>query len=260
LLQRGRTQLEIDKSAESMSEIDTAWMREKAISDPNTPKEIKDNIEHLRLVRQPPSVVISKLQVMLQSAPLLMDMEPHILKNKTDVPFIMSDAPVVFYNRLYADVTLRGVLGIQNPGLMIFFPISPTTQLMLLDHNSYKGEALENRVINITHQHDSIHLNKLQLHHCADAVYFPPTMPEQILKKMWKQERNSFVNLADNVVKAPGYNMTGEDLGEIIHIFERQIPYRLNLSYLDSSVLGDHQYKFSYRSPMLVEHCKAQLR
>lgn len=53
------------------------------------------------------------------------------------MPFIFGDAPVVFYNSYYRNVTARGVLGLQSPGLQIFFPLDSTTLLLLMDDKVY---------------------------------------------------------------------------------------------------------------------------
>ena len=62
-----------------------------------------------------PALHMLKMKTALQSAPLLSDLIPCIIVNKTSKNFIFSDNPVVFHNTSLNKMNF-GALGLQSPG------------------------------------------------------------------------------------------------------------------------------------------------
>src|SRR5690606_17532681 len=69
----------------------------------------------------------------------ILDLEIKLLVNKTDVPFIASDNPIVLYNSyLEKKKWPFSKVGFSVRGLQIFIPISPDLTLTLFDSAIYK--------------------------------------------------------------------------------------------------------------------------
>lgn len=185
--------------------------------------EIERNIVHANL-----------LQKASLATSLIYDLNIYILDNKTDIDFIFSDSPVVFYNKAYYHIKNKGTLGFQSSGLLVFFPISNKKCLLLIDEKEYTGDLLGQKYFEIKNDFDINSINKLQLHHSSQAIYFSDAINDKYIKKLWKQQKNSFVNL-NTLQTVNKYN------NSILHTYEKQIPYILNLSFLDIKYSGKNQ-------------------
>ncbi len=113
-----RCELENEKSEEFLRKFDQAWAAgEMTIAEPDA------------------SAVGRIISVMLENAPLIRDLGICLIRNRTDYPFIFSDSPVVFYNTYAYAVRNRGVIGMQCPGLQIFYPLNRWISVMLYDRD-----------------------------------------------------------------------------------------------------------------------------
>ena len=115
------------------------------------------------------------------------DLKICLLKNKTNIPFIFSDSPVVFYN-MYNINSLH----LLASGLMAFFPLDNETCLFLYDKNNYITSFIDENIY-----HDII--NKLQLYQATNAVYF--SSQNKLIKKniinWWKDEKKDLKSIHD---------------------------------------------------------------
>jgi hypothetical protein len=190
-----------------------------------------------------------QMDISITASKALLDLQPLLLENRTNRPFIFGDAPVVLHNAFYGKVKLRGVLGYDTPGLMLNYPLGPELSLLLVDAACYRVKhAPKNRVF-IRDLNDVMALNKLQLHAASSCVYFHDFKYDPYVKSLWSQERAALTPHAGPVVEAPGFDATtGEPLGDIVHFFQPLLPYKLRLSFLEHDVFGDTEYQFSRRS------------
>lgn len=189
------------------------------------------------------------MKVAMEIADGLSDLLPVLLVNRTNRPYIFGDAPVVLYNGFYRNVRLRGVLGFDTPGLMVFFPLGPTLLLMLLDVACYDVKRIHDHQIQIRELRDVVELNKLQIHAASSCVYFHDFRFSSYVAELWRQERGSLTKHAGAVVAAPGVDAsTGEPIGDIVHSFQPQLQYVLSLSFLKYEVVDDEGYRFGRRS------------
>ena len=257
LFQKSRTELEANKHREIFGNIvKEMFMREMELQGETNIVKYKDYFTiDVDMVR----TVLMMIKTSAELVDQIMDLSIYILKNKTDTKFIFSDSPVVFYNRYYKGVRLRGVLGLQIPGLMIFYPISHDTCILLLDEGVYTGSLIGNNFFEIENDCDVTSINKLQLHHSLNAIYFSEDMDFKYIKRLWRQQRNSLKKITPNFVTAPAMDHDGVAMGDIMHSFEPQIPHTLNLSFLSSNILDDSSYIFRYRDPELVKEAKERL-
>lgn len=200
-----------------------------------------------RLEANPKQYQIMEMSIAIECIDGLSDLLPVILHNRTGAPFIFGDAPVVFTNPLYKNITIRGVLGTQTPGLVILYPLGLRQCVMLIDPNSYQIKNLRNYSIPILKSADIDAINRLQIHNAASAVYFSNIKWARYVSGLWKQENKKLVDHKGNVVEAPGFNHDGQPMGDIIHSFEQQLPFIPRFSFLGYQEVPEDKYRFSRR-------------
>ena len=197
----------------------------------------------------PVEAQLLQMEVAMESVGYLRDLTPMMLINKTNRPFVFGDAPVVFYNAFLKDVKLRGVLGFDTPGLLVFFPLTTRLTLALVDPRNYAIKRMRDNVIKVDNFRDIAALNKLQIHAASSCVYFDDFKFAAYASELWRQENQQLKAHATEVVQAPGFSSeSGEPIGDIMHGFQSQLPYDLSLTFLEHDVIGDNGYRFSRRS------------
>jgi hypothetical protein len=250
-LQRARTQAARDSDQPAQDKMLRLWLEvqinnDAALSEEQAQK-LRDTLPEIGA--DPVQSQAIRMKATMEMSGAMGDLAPVMLMNKTNRPFIFGDAPVVFYNAYYRRVIDRGVLGMDTPGLMVLFPLGPKITLALFDSACYNLKSVRNHQIQIRDLRDVAALNKLQIHAASTCVYFhDPTMDRYVIH-LWEDEKNSLRDHAGSVIEAPGFHAgTGEDLGDIVHFFEPQLPYRLRLSFLHYQEVDELQYQFSRRS------------
>ncbi len=211
----------------------------------------------VRITEDPTATVFRQISVALESASLLVDLQPRLIRNYSDYPFVFSDSPVVFYNLYYQHITDCGVLGLQTPGLMIFYPLTPTLQLMMIDPEAYTGSFANGPFCDITDRSDVSHLNALQMHHSSAVIYFADPSDAEYVEALYQTH-------APRTSKPEAEFRVRTDLlvdgnptdGEIMHTFEPQLNHSLSLSFVDCTPVMPEEFSFRYRSPELVEEHK----
>ncbi|MDF4203845.1 DUF4238 domain-containing protein [Maribacter sp. SA7] len=82
---------------------------------------------------------VKNVGMLLESYPMMADMEVKIISNSTDIPFITSDNPTFKYNQFLKGREFEfGRTGMGCKGLQIFFPISPKNIILMYDPKVYK--------------------------------------------------------------------------------------------------------------------------
>ena len=87
----------------------------------------------------------------------------------------------------------------------------------------------------------------MQIHNAVSAVYFSDFQYSQYVHGIWRQEKERLVDHKGKVVEAPGFDHTGEAMGDIFHSFEEQLPFIPRLSFLEYQETPEEEYKFSRR-------------
>lgn len=251
-LQRSRTKAARQAGQPMHDKFAQLWAEVQLHNDedisPETRDLLLDNLDAVGV--DPVGAQRLMMSVAVEAASSLEDLTPIFLLNKTNRPFIFGDAPVVLYNSLHRETRHRGVLGFSAAGLMVFLPIGPSKILLLLDAASYRlRRVIENR-IQVRDLRDISELNKLQIHAASDCVYFGDFARAPYVAELWRQERARLCQHACEVIQAPSFSVeTGEPLGDLVHSFQPQLPYRLSLSFLEHVPRGDRQYPPLRRSP-----------
>jgi hypothetical protein len=178
-----------------------------------------------------------------------------ILRNHTQVPFIMGDAPCVFSNRYMRDIRDSGVLGLMTRGLMAVLPIDPRTQVLLYDAAVYTAEYSTAGCIDVFRIADVSLLNALQIHSAEENVYFADVSSETYLRELLSAHRR---HLQDHrgkfVIHGPGKILiTGiPNTDEVLHVFEPQLPITLDLSFMSTSPRLPNEKPNRPRNPALA--------
>jgi hypothetical protein len=108
-----------------------------------------------------------------QSYYLLLDLKMKVLINSTEVEFVTSDNPVIFYNQYLekSDPRLGSNTGLVSKGLQIFLPLSPKHLLTLYDGTVYKIGDRRSDSCNVTDPNDVRQFNDLQYLNCLENLY-----------------------------------------------------------------------------------------
>lgn len=254
MFQRGRTALEIEKKTPAMEEMTLQAFRHYLQHSEDIDR-VDEMIHHIDAgnvaVTEPASAtVVRSASIALESTLGIMDLNLCLLRNRTDYPFIFSDAPVVFYNTYCRNVRNRGVLGLQCPGLQIFFPLNPWTLALLIDGDKYQGPFNDFLQFDVYKRSDVSQLNALQLHHSLNAIYFGDPAHATYAEELWQAHRTTLSPLRDNCVVGADFWVDGKPPeGELIQVFEPQIGYDLSLSFVTCDPIAQTDYVFAPRSP-----------
>ena len=255
LFQKYRTEYEVKKQIKTFSKIhkeiflSSLEMKEKVETFP-----YKDEYA---ITMNETEIVLNLIDKAFKYTPAILDMDIYILKNKTDTEFIFSDSPVVSYNKAYNHIKERGILGLQSPGLLIFFPISPDTCLLFLDKQKYQCNLLENKYFLIRNTFDVDNINKLQLHNSLNAIYFSNNLSEKYIKKIWRQQKNNFSDISEKLHKL--YSFEENENTEIIHMYDTNINFELNLSFIKPINLSREIVMPKYRDKDIINIIKHDL-
>lgn len=261
VFQRARTMLEVEKTFPAVEAMILKMFKEHLLHTlpPERIDEYVGAIDRgeVRITEEPTSTVFRQITVALESATLLVDLQPRLVRNYSDYPFVFSDSPVVFYNQYYQHITDRGVLGLQTPGLMIFYPLTPQLQLMMIDPEAYTGTFANGPFCDITDRSDVSHLNALQMHHSSSAIYFADISDAEYVEALFQTH-------APRIVKPQATFRVRTDVlvdgkpsdGEVMHAFEPQLNHNLSLSFVDCTPVMPEGVSFRHRSPEIVEEHK----
>jgi len=153
--------------------------------DPNTDLEkLFPNINHEDYIKM-------SLASTLPTSNNMLDLDYKILTNKTDIPFITSDYPIVKYNQfLEKNNWQHGKTGYGLVGLQIFIPLNSEDILLFFDSNIYKVGNRKQKIINITDKSDIDQLNILQFVNCFKTIFFNENASEQYIRSLLKKSKN----------------------------------------------------------------------
>lgn len=175
---------------------------------------------------------LQQINVMLEASWLLCDLERVIIHNKTVNPFIFSDVPVIFYNRLFHGHKDFGHIGVQSTGLLVICPISDDKILYLYDKDRYSLESVKNGNLYLNSKSDVEKFNKLQFYAGASVCYSGKKRGVKNAKKIHSKisstnspligtGKKKFVRQKDNL----------EEHVEQFHFYEPNINIGLDFSF-----------------------------
>jgi len=101
----------------------------------------------------------------------IQDLEIKLLKNNSDIGFITSDNPIVFYNQLLEEIKFEGAkTGIIHRGLIILLPLSPLYCIILYDSKVYKIGSKKQTIVNVDYS-DINNINALTFLSSDKIIY-----------------------------------------------------------------------------------------
>jgi hypothetical protein len=265
LFQRARTLLEIEKDASTIESMTFEMFKEHVRNSPGIEDRdaLLEQLEsgNIRIKIGQRWVARTSITTMLNCADLITDLDYHLLRNHTTLPFIFGDSPVVFCNTLYQNVKNRGVLGLQTPGLQILFPIDPKTTVMLIDDSVYGGRYREPFLVDVYERCDVSQLNALQMHNSLDAIYFGDQNDQQYIMQLWDAHKSNIKKERVEFRDIRGWLHNGTAIRERAwNGFDAHLNFRLSLSFIDCKPIRPEQYQFRRRSPELYKEHMARTR
>ena len=103
---------------------------------------------------------------------LAQDLSLALFINNTNISFITSDHPVVYYNKWTEDIKNFCGVGLASKGLLIFLPLSPKVLLLLYDSSIYIIGNKKDSVHILDNGGDIEEINLLQWLNSNDNIYF----------------------------------------------------------------------------------------
>jgi len=110
------------------------------------------------------------------------DLVPCFIGNESNIPFICSDNPVIFNNRIHLD---DGFTAILSKGLQIHCPLNPHLYLLLYDPKFYSIDQSIPPCLS-----DINRLNALQLLNCNEILIIPDDMSKEYIDSLCRQYLN----------------------------------------------------------------------
>lgn len=107
--------------------------------------------------------------------------------NDTDVPFILSDCPVVKYNPYLIECTNIDTFGWYHRGILAFLPISSNFVLGLIDTQIYKVKYLKKGKIIISDEQQINELNKLFALQAENYIFFNQSIKSEYIESLLKE-------------------------------------------------------------------------
>jgi hypothetical protein len=160
VLQYARTEAAVDQVRAFLEGASSVTLQGKTVEDRKKP-----DLSHGGLVRRS----LKQFQWML---PYTRDLKFCIFKNRTPVPFITSDNPLIFTNRLYAQKMGRDDWGVANAGMLMFLPLSPRLVACCYDAGMYIVDHIKG-FADVKKATDVLAFNEMQYTNADQNVYFP---------------------------------------------------------------------------------------
>jgi hypothetical protein len=261
--QRARTATEVAKIAPALEKMHLYMFRRhlELTQDEAFLKTYDENVAagKITVTESTASAVGRGVSTMLENARLIRDLSFCFIRNRTDYPFVFSDSPVVLYNTYAKAVKNRGVLGLQCPGLQIFYPLDSWTCVMLFDPKTYHGPFRGYLQYDAHQRSDISQLNALQMHHALNAVYFGDPAHEDYVYQLWRTHRSDLSTPAAECRINPDLWVDGKPAqDDLLQMMEPQLNFDLNLSFVECEPVSQADYAYKPRSPDLVELVKSQ--
>ncbi|MDP2899244.1 MAG: DUF4238 domain-containing protein [bacterium] len=195
------------------------------------------------------------IQTASRAAAAIADLSLLVLRDHTTIPFVMGDTPCVFSNHYMRAIRDSGVLGFVTPGLMAVLPINSRTQVLLYDGAVYTPDYSTAGCIDIFRVADVSLLNALQILSAEENVYFSDLGAQTYLREMFSAHRRSLQDQGGGfaVHKPGGVLIDGvPSRGEVLHVFEPQLPITLDLSFISTASLPPSGTANRARNPELA--------
>ncbi len=188
---------------------------------------------------------------------LMNDLNIHVLVNKTDIEFIISDQPSVHYNWFYKDLNDPLATCLFTKGTQIFCPISKAIYLCAYDPKIYKYGTKSSNIsyIDLKCEQDIIWLNDLQVRSSLRFIGFSSqnmrnhinklvlSTPKNILSQVVINS-NDLIRTLSTCIKNNIIQITNEEIASLKIILQNDknlLNYSILLTNLQLSNFKDHK-------------------
>ncbi len=196
-----------------------------------------ESIKNAKLVHPHPALFSSLCG--LTAAQLLVDLQMVLMVNNTEVEFITSDAPVVFFNSFFNQTSLGGVIGIASKGLQIFYPISPRYMIFLYDPSYYAINFDKKFTFKIKKPKDVRRINVLQILNCENSIYYTNQSTEKDIKLQHSQIQHKRLDKKTDFRPVSRIREGGK-IRELMQFYHKTLRYDLTkLSFLQTNEHAD---------------------
>jgi len=191
---------------------------------------LKNHLNNFRIIVNGPTRLA--LRSVAQCLPIALDLYYKLLINQTNISFITSDNPVIYYNQfMELKKAFASGTGLACKGLEIFLPLSPRHYIIFFDRDVYKIGLKKDIYVMISDQKDVISLNELQCMSAYENLYFNQDISQyEIIKLIHKAERYRRKTKAD----VDEYIGPTDEEGThfLIRTHRAEIKCRLNLGFI----------------------------
>lgn len=137
-----------------------------------------------KVVFDPVETITFELSLVEHCVKCSSDLEFLILRNHTNRPFILGDAPAVMSNPYMWNAEGRSGLGFRSRGLLMTMPIDGRTAILFYDGEVYTPTHGTRQCVDVLNAADVGILNALQLHSSEVNVYFADETAEDYVRDL----------------------------------------------------------------------------
>lgn len=167
-------------------------------------------------------------------SPIAQDLTLCLLRNETQRELISSDHPVVLHNRYCEGIDYEGCLGWNCRGIQVFFPISPTLLLALVDTDVYqvRGSKFGPYTVRLKSERDVAQLNRLQVLNAEAHTYFKGSTELHKTVATCNAVRANRPYGRTVLVETDLVEDGAGNLSSLVGMYEAMLPIRLDLEKL----------------------------
>lgn len=176
--------------------------------------------------------VLNPIRAIAQLIPLVMDLHPKLLINKTNINFITSDNPVFFYNIACEKATNTSNTGLASKGLLIFFPLDPKRYIVFYDSKIYKIGEKNKSHIDLISIKDVEQINDIQWINALENVYHDDSLPPSEILRCNKKNKSKRRESKVIVKEYPESTTPDGKTSSLIHSYKPDIKANLKLSFI----------------------------
>ena len=186
------------------------------------------------------------------------DLEIKLLKNNTNIPFILNDNPVIPYNQFLEFFKISGNITYYTAlGIEYFFPINPKYMLFIFDPWTYHIKDKHKNIIELNDENEIQHINLLNFLNCDNNIYFNNQINSIEIRDINRKSKK-FVKA--NQTKLKEYIENGKNVNDypyksIIVTTSTSVRCKLNLFFVKLSNKAEY-YKFDKSLVYMRKPCE----
>ncbi|WP_254149454.1 DUF4238 domain-containing protein [Bacillus subtilis] len=217
------------RGADSTENLAVALMKTMVKEQPEFKEVDLDQFE--LKVNQPAN---KNIGLAIENTPMIFDLVPILIVQKTPRKFITSDNPLVRYNSFYIERNYqdRG-FGLVTRGLQLFFPISSQQCLLFYHRLVYDISGEEKGVLTLNRAREVDNLNELFYLNSYNNAFFNQRLKEDYIRKI--QNRNRKTPKINELEREVRFLNSTEDNGQLISVSHNRVTKKIKLPWINNS-------------------------